>query len=154
MPHLDPNIRIGIPWAEMKLQFTLRKKRFLAVNAIFAITALVIEMTGISLNMYVYADSAFNIFNVPLIIIASWVVIGHISWIIYRKFGWIAGLLTGIIIDLPLEFLAFQLGWWTWIPSWSPAIFFNAPVVNFGVFLGVSLGSILTFKYTHCMHTV
>jgi hypothetical protein len=133
----------------MKPQVILRKKRFLAVNAIFVITALVIEWTGISLNMYVYADSAFNLFNVPLIVIASWVVIGHISWIIYKQFGWIAGLLTGIIIDLPLEFLAFQLGWWTWIPSWSPAIFFNAPVVNFGVYLGVSLGSILTFNYTH-----
>jgi hypothetical protein len=130
----------------MEPQSTLWKKRLLAVNAIFAITALAIEVAGTSLNMYVYPDGAFNIFNVPLIVIASWVAIGHTSWIIYRKFGWIAGILTGVIIDMPLEFFAFRLGWWTWIPSWSPPIYFNAPVVNFGVFLGVSVGSILTFK--------
>ena len=117
------------------------------MNAIFAITALVVEWAGISLNMYVYADDFFNILGVPLIVIAYWVVIGHTSWIVYKKFGWIAGLLTGIIIDLPFEFLAFDLGWWTWIPSWSPALFFNAPVVNFIVYLSVSLGSILTYKY-------
>ena len=116
------------------------------MNAIFAITALVVEWAGISLNMYVYADDFFNILGVPLIVIAYWVVIGHTSWIVYKKFGWIAGLLTGIIIDLPFEFLAFDLGWWTWIPSWSPALFFNAPVVNFVVYLSVSLGSILTYK--------
>jgi len=131
----------------MQRLFTLRKKRFLVMNAIFAITALVVEWAGISLNMYVYADDFFNILGVPLIVIAYWVVIGHTSWIVYKKFGWIAGLLTGIIIDLPFEFLAFDLGWWTWIPSWSPALFFNAPVVNFVVYLSVSLGSILTYKY-------
>jgi len=117
------------------------------MNAIFAITALIVEWAGISLNMYVYADAFFNILGVPLIVIAYWVVIGHTSWIVYKKFGWIAGLLTGVIIDLPFEFLAFDLGWWTWIPSWSPALFFNAPVVNFVVYLSVSLGSILTYKY-------
>jgi hypothetical protein len=131
----------------MQRLFTLQKKRFLVMNAIFAITALVVEWAGISLNMYVYADDFFNILGVPLIVIAYWVVIGHTSWIVYKKFGWIAGLLTGIIIDLPFEFLAFDLGWWTWIPSWSPALFFNAPVVNFVVYLSVSLGSILTYKY-------
>jgi hypothetical protein len=131
----------------MQRLFTLQKKRFLVMNAIFAITALVIEWAGISLNMYVYADDLFNILGVPLIVIAYWVVIGHTSWIVYKKFGWIAGILTGIIIDLPFEFLAFDLGWWTWIPSWSPALFFNAPVVNFVVYLSVSLGSILTYKY-------
>lgn len=117
------------------------------MNAIFAFTALVIELIGISLNMYVYARNFFSIFGVPLIVIASWVVIGHTSWIVYKKFGWVAGLLTGIIIDLPLEFLAFHLGWWTWIPSWSPAIFYEAPVANFMVYLSVSLGSILTYRY-------
>jgi hypothetical protein len=117
------------------------------MNAIFAITALVIEWVGSSLNMYVYPVKFFNILGVPLIVIAYWVVIGHTSWIVYKKFGWIAGLLTGIIIDLPFEFLAFHLGWWTWIPSWSPALFFNAPLVNFVVYLSVSLGSILTYKY-------
>jgi len=117
------------------------------MNAIFALTALVIELIGISLNMYVYAHNFFSIFGVPLIVIASWVVIGHTSWIVYKKFGWVAGLLTGIIIDLPLEFLAFHLGWWTWIPSWSPAIFYEAPVANFMVYLSVSLGSILTYRY-------
>jgi hypothetical protein len=131
----------------MQRLFTLQKKRFLVMNAIFAITALVVEWAGISLNMYVYADDFFNILGVPLIVIAYWVVIGHTSWIVYKKFGWIAGLLTGIIIDLPFEFLAFDLGWWTWIPRWSPALFFNAPVVNFVVYLSVSLGSILTYKY-------
>ena len=131
----------------MQRLFTLQKKRFLVMNAIFAITALVVEWAGISLNMYVYADDFFNILGVPLIVIAYWVVIGHTSWIVYKKFGWIAGLLTGIIIDSPFEFLAFDLGWWTWIPSWSPALFFNAPVVNFVVYLSVSLGSILTYKY-------
>jgi hypothetical protein len=131
----------------MQRLFTLQKKRFIVMNAIFAITALVIEWAGISLNMYVYADDLFNILGVPLIVIAYWVVIGHTSWIVYKKFGWIAGILTGIIIDLPFEFLAFDLGWWTWIPSWSPALFFNAPVVNFVVYLSVSLGSILTYKY-------
>ena len=131
----------------MQHLFTLQKKRFLVMNAIFAITALVIEWAGISLNLYVYADDFFNILGVPLIVIAYWVVIGHTSWIVYKKFGWIAGLLTGIIIDLPFEFLAFDLGWWTWIPSWSPALFFNAPVANFVVYLSVSLGSILTYKY-------
>jgi len=117
------------------------------MNAIFALTALVIELIGISLNMYVYAHNFFSIFGVPLIVIASWVVIGHTSWIVYKKFGWVAWLLTGIIIDLPLEFLAFHLGWWTWIPSWSPAIFYEAPVANFMVYLSVSLGSILTYRY-------
>jgi hypothetical protein len=131
----------------MQRLFTLQKKRFLVMNAIFAITALVIEWVGSSLNMYVYPVKFFNILGVPLIVIAYWVVIGHTSWIVYKKFGWIAGLLTGIIIDLPFEFLAFHLGWWTWIPSWSPALFFNAPLVNFVVYLSVSLGSILTYKY-------
>lgn len=132
----------------MQRLFALQKTRFLVLNAIFAITAVVIEWSGISLNMYFYADHFSTILGVPLIVIAYWVVIGHTSWIIYKKFGWIAGLLTGVIIDLPLEFLAFHLGWWTWIPSWSPALFFNAPVVNFAVYLIVSLGSILTYKYT------
>jgi hypothetical protein len=131
----------------MQRLFTLQKKRFLVMNAIFAITALVIEWAGVSLNIYVYADDFFNILGVPLIVIAYWVVIGHTSWIVYKKFGWIPGLLTGMIIDLPFEFLAFHLGWWTWIPSWSPALFFNAPVANFVVYLSVSLGSILTYKY-------
>ena len=122
-------------------------KRFLLVNAIFAITAIVIERVGISLGMYVYANTSFHVFDVPHIIIAYWVIIGHISWVVYRKFGWIAGLLTGIIIDLPIEFLAFHLGWWTWIPSWTPAIFFKAPLANFLVYLSVSFGSILIYKY-------
>jgi hypothetical protein len=126
---------------------SFQKKKFLVVNSIFAITALNIERVGISLNMYVYNNGFFNIFGVPLIIIVYWIVIGHTSWIIYQKCGWITGLMTGIIIDIPFEFLAFHLGWWTWIPSWSPAIFFNAPVVNFGVYLMMSLGSILTYKY-------
>ena len=122
-------------------------KRFLLVNAIFAITAIVIERGGISLKMYVYADAYFHVLDVPLIIIAYWIIIGHTSWVVYKKFGWIAGLLTGIIIDLPIEFLAFHLGWWIWIPSWTPAIFFNAPLANFLVYLSVSFGSILTYKY-------
>ena len=121
--------------------------RFLLVNAIFAATAIIIERVGISLSMYVYADTSFSVFDVPIIVIASWVIIGHTSWVMYRRFGWIAGLLTGIIIDLPLEFLAFYLGWWSWIPSWTPAIFFNAPILNFSVYLGVSFGSILIYKY-------
>jgi len=125
----------------------LQKRRFLAVNGIFAFTAFMLEWTGISLNMYVYADSFHNIFNVPIAIIAFWIVIGHTSWVVYKRFGWIAGLLTGIIIDLPFEFLAFYLGWWTWIPGWGPAIFFNAPIPNFAVYLNVSLGSILIYKY-------
>lgn len=126
---------------------TLQKKRFAIVNTIFAMTAIILERTGISLNMYVYADHIFHVFDVPLIIIAYWIVIGHTSWIVYKRFGWTAGILTGIIIDLPLEFLAFHLGWWTWIPHWTPAIFFNAPVANFIVYLSVSIGSILTYRY-------
>jgi hypothetical protein len=126
---------------------SLQKKRLLIVNAIFATTALNIERIGIALDMYVYKDFFLNIFDVPLMIIAYWVVIGHTSWIAYKKLGWIMGLLTGVIIDIPFEFLAFHLGWWTWIPSWSPPIFFEAPVVNFGVYLLMSLGSILTYKY-------
>lgn len=132
----------------MTLLFRSRKERFLFVNIIFVIVALAIELAGISMKMYVYADTPLHVFDVPLIIIGYWVIIGHTSWVVYRKFGWIAGLLTGLIIDLPLEFLAFRLGWWTWIPSWTPAIFFNAPVANFLVYLCVSLGSILIYKYT------
>ena len=122
-------------------------KSFLLVNAIFAITAIVIERVGISLEMYVYAETAFHVFDVPLLIIASWIIVGHTTWVAYRKFGWVAGLLTGIIIDLPIEFMAFHLGWWTWIPSWSPAVFFSAPILNFFVWLCVSFGSILTYRY-------
>jgi hypothetical protein len=131
----------------VKRLFKPQKKRFLLVNAIFAITAIAIERVGILLKMYVYADTPLHVFDVPLIIIAYWIVIGHTSWIAYKKFGWIAGLLTGIIIDLPFEILAFHLGWWTWIPSWTPAIFFNAPIANFLVYFSVSLGSILIYKY-------
>ncbi|RLI41020.1 hypothetical protein DRO69_12150, partial [Candidatus Bathyarchaeota archaeon] len=112
----------------MTFIFKPQKKRFLLVNAIFAITAILIELGGTSLEMYVYADTPFHIFDVPVIIIGYWVVIGHMSWMTYKKFGWTIGLLTGIIIDLPAEFLAFHLGWWTWLPSWTPAIFFNAPI--------------------------
>jgi hypothetical protein len=121
--------------------------RFLLINAIFTFTAIIIECTGISLNMYVYADTPFNVFCVPMVIIVSWVIIGHASWRVYRRFGWLAGLSTGVIVDLPLEFLAFHLGWWSWIPSWTPAIYFNAPVLNFFVYLGVSFGSILVYRY-------
>jgi len=32
---------------------------------------------------------------------------------VHNKFDWIAGLLIGVIIDLPIEFLAFDLEWWT-----------------------------------------
>jgi len=131
---------------EMSIFFQ-KKNRFLVINAIFTITALVIERAGISLNLYVYTDSFIHIFGVPLIILVYWVGIGHMSWMVYQQFGWMPGLLTGIIIDLPFEVLAFHLGWWTWIPSWSLAIFFNAPVANFGVYWNVSLGSILTYQY-------
>lgn len=131
----------------MKPLFKPQKKRFLFINAIFAITAITLERVGISLKMYAYADTFLHVFDVPLIIIAYWVIIGHTSWMAYKKFGWIAGLLTGIIIDLPFEFLAFHLGWWTWLPSWTPALFFNAPIANFLVYLNVSLGSILIYKY-------
>jgi len=124
-----------------------QRKRFIFINIIFATVALTIEQAGISLKMYFYADTPLRVFDVPLIIIGCWIVIGHTSWAVYRKFGWIAGLLTGIVIDFPLEFLAFHLGWWTWIPSWTPAIFFNAPALNFLVYLSVSLGSILVYKY-------
>ncbi len=124
-----------------------RSIRILLVNAIFAVAAIAIERVGLSLRMYVYADTSFHIFNVPLIVIAYWVIIGHTSWIVYTRLGWIAGLVTGVMIDLPIEFLAFHLGWWTWIPSWTPAIFFNAPLANFLVYLSVSLGSILIYKY-------
>lgn len=131
----------------MEHYFALRKKRFLTLNVIFAAIALFIEWAGTSVNMYFYADTFLQIFGVPVIIIAYWLVIGHTSWVVYRKAGLIAGLLTGIIIDLPFEFLAFHLGWWTWIPSWTPAIFFNAPIANFLVYLSVSSGSILAYKY-------
>jgi len=131
----------------VKPLFKPQKKRFLLVNAIFAITAITLEQVGISLKMYAYANTPFHVFDVPLIIIAYWIVIGHTSWVAHKKFGWIAGLLTGILIDLPFEFLAFHLGWWTWIPSWTPAIFFNAPIANFLVYLSVSLGSILIYTY-------
>jgi hypothetical protein len=129
------------------LLHSLQKKSFIFVNIIFATVALTIEQAGISLNMYSYADTPLRVFDVPLLVIGGWTVIGHTSWAVYGKFGWIAGLLTGILIDLPLEFLAFHLGWWTWIPSWTPAIFFNAPALNFLVYLSVSLGSILIYKY-------
>ena len=131
----------------MTLLLRTQRKRFIFINIIFATVALTIEQAGISLKMYFYADTPFRFFDVPLIIIICWIVIGHTSWAVYRKFGWIAGLLTGIVIDFPLEFLAFHLGWWTWIPSWTPAIFFNAPALNFLVYLSVSLGSILVYKY-------
>jgi len=131
----------------VKPLFKPQKKRFLLVNAIFAITAITLEQVGISLKMYAYANTPFHVFDVPLIIIAYWIVIGHTSWVAYKKFGWTAGLLTGILIDLPFEFLAFHLGWWTWIPSWTPAIFFNAPIANFLVYFNVSLGSILIYTY-------
>lgn len=131
----------------MTLLLKTQKKRFIFINIIFATVALAIEQAGISLKMYFYADTPLHVFDVPLIVIGCWMVIGHTSWAFYRKFGWIAGLLTGIIIDLPLEFLAFHLGWWTWIPSWTPAIFFNAPALNFLVYLSVSLSSILIYKY-------
>lgn len=88
-------------------------RRFLLVNVVFTASTIVIERVGISLGMYVYADTAFHIFDVPLIIIAYWVIIGQISWAVYRKFGSITGLVAGVIIDLPVEFLAFHLGWWT-----------------------------------------
>jgi hypothetical protein len=52
-----------------------------------------------------------------MVVIAFGVVIGHMSWVVYKKFGWIAGLLTSVITDLPLEFLAFHLWWWTWVPT-------------------------------------
>jgi hypothetical protein len=135
--------------SDQSVAFLLRtqKKRFTFVNIIFATVALTIEQAGISLRMYFYADTPLRVFDVPLMIIGGWIVIGHTSWAVYRKFGWTAGLLTGIIIDLPLEFLAFHLGWWTWIPSWTPAIFFDAPALNFLVYLSVSLGSILIYKY-------
>lgn len=125
----------------------LRDKRFIIVNIVFAITAFFIELAGTSTNMYFYAKGIFTIFGVPLIIVVYWVIIGHMSWIVYKNFGWAAGLLTGILIDLPFEYLAFQFGWWSWIPSWTPPIFFNAPVMNFMVYLSVSLGSIMTYKY-------
>ena len=131
----------------MTLLHIPQKKSFIFVNIIFATVALTIEQAGISLNMYSYADTPLRVFDVPLLVIGGWTVIGHTSWAVYGKFGWIAGLLTGILIDLPLEFLAFHLGWWTWIPSWTPAIFFNAPALNFLVYLSVSLGSILIYKY-------
>jgi hypothetical protein len=124
----------------------LISEKRLALNTIFAIYALAIERAGISLHLYYYSDIFFSIFGVPLTVITYWIVIGHTSCIVYEKFGFISGLLTGIIIDIPFEFLAFHLGWWTWIPSWSPAIFFNAPVMNFGIYLIMSLGSILTYK--------
>ncbi|UCH37789.1 MAG: hypothetical protein JSV76_01005 [Candidatus Bathyarchaeota archaeon] len=126
---------------------SLQKKRLLIVNAIFATTALNIERIGIALDMYVYNGFFLNIFGVPLLIIAYWVMIGHTSWVAYKKLGWTMGLLTGILIDLPFEILSFHLGWWTWIPSWSPAIFFEAPIINFGVYFLMSLGSILTYRY-------
>jgi len=131
----------------VKPLFKPQKNRFLLITAIFAITAITLEQVGISLKMYAYANTPLHVFDVPLIIIAYWVVIGHTSWMAYKKFGWIIGLLTGIIIDLPFEFLAFHLGWWTWIPSWTPALFFNAPIANFLVYFSVSLGSILIYKY-------
>lgn len=130
----------------MKFLFKPQENRFLLVNAIFVITAIVIERAGLSLGMYIYADTAFHVFNVPLIIIAYWLIIGHTSWVAYKKFGWFAGFLTGVLIDLPIEFLAFHLGWWAWNPSWTPAVFFNAPVANFLVYLSVSFGSILIYK--------
>jgi uncharacterized membrane protein len=132
---------------KVQLLVKTQNHRFLLVNAIFALVAIVIEQVGLSLRMYVYADTSLHVLGVPLIVIVIWVIIGHTSWVIYRKCGWIAGFLTGVIIDVPLEFLAFHLGWWTWIPSWTPAIFFNAPVVNFLVYLSVSVGSILIYKY-------
>jgi hypothetical protein len=132
---------------KMKNLFSLQAGRFVIINAIFTMTAIILERTGIALNMYVYADHFFRVFEVPLMIIVYWIVIGHSSWVVYKKFGCIVGILTGIIIDLPFEFLAYHLGWWTWIPHWSPAIFFNAPVANFLVYFGVSIGSILTYKH-------
>lgn len=131
---------------KMKSSVTLGKVRFLILNTIFATTALILERVGISLNMYVYAEHVLSVFDVPLIIIAYWIIIGHTSWVIFENFGWIAGVLTGVVIDLPFEFLAFHLGWWTWSSHWSP-IFFDAPVANFIVYFSVSLGSILTYKY-------
>lgn len=131
----------------MNLPVKHQKKRFLLATVVFALIAIAIEQAGISLKMYVYVDASLRVFNVPLIIILYWVFIGYTSWMVYRKFGWIAGVLTGVIIDLPAEVLAFHLGWWTWIPSGTPAIFFNAPVANFLVYLSMSLGSILIYKY-------
>jgi len=52
-------------------------KRFLLVNAVFAFGAIVVERVGISLKMYVYAYAFFNFFDVPLIIITYWMIIGH-----------------------------------------------------------------------------
>ena len=131
---------------ETKMISEKLSKRLLLVNIIFAITAILIERAGISLKMYVYANTSFHVFGVPLIIIGGWMIIGHASWVVFKKLGWIAGLSMGIIIDLPLEFLAFHLGWWTWNPSMAP-IFFNAPLANFLVYLSVGFGSILTHKY-------
>ena len=130
----------------MKTLDLLKNERFLILNVIFATTALFLEKTGLTLNMYIYAEHALSVLDVPLVIIVYWILIGHASWLVFTRFGWIPGILTGIAIDLPFEFLAFHLGWWVWNPHWSPAIFYNAPVANFIVYFSVSLCSILIYQ--------
>lgn len=115
---------------------------------LFALISLGIETLGLLRGLYEYPISVITVGIVPLAIVGYWSLIGILSFLAYKKWGWKVGLFVGLIIDIPAEIVAYFSGVWQW-NGIRPYLFtfFEAPALNFFVYLTMSVYAILIYRY-------
>jgi len=106
-----------------------------------------LEYLGTHGGCYIYGGVYLvKLSMVPLVIVLMWGVLGWAAWQMYRRRGFLAGLLTPLVLDICiLEPLAFNTGLWTWTRTITPRIWFST-IGNYTVYLLVATLAIIVFS--------
>lgn len=126
----------------------MKFKPYLRPFLLYVLLSIGIETLGLLREMYSYPLSVFHIGVVPFSITLYWSLIGLLSFLAYRKYGWKLGLFVGLIIDIPAEVIAYFSGVWRW-NGLKPYLFtfYDAPALNFFVYITMSVYAILIYRY-------
>ena len=120
-----------------------RPGKYLPGYLLIAMCAFGLEVIGVGTGAYTYSPSAFKILGVPLDIMALWTVVGALSWWVSTRRGLLAGVLTGVLVDLLLlEPLAYTLRWWWWTSDFTPHLGMFGTVGNIVAWTAMTLLSV------------
>jgi len=124
--------------------------RYLPGYLLIAACAFGLELIGVHTGAYTYSPSPFKAWGVPFDILALWTVVGGLSWWVSRHRGLVAGVLTGVLVDLlVLEPLAYNLQWWWWTSDFTPHLGTFGTVGNIIAWTSMTLLSVVVLNRNH-----